>query len=85
MDLVVQFREAGGEVWKYRTAFSSFDGQSFWIPLDEGALEFDYWSSGDLPRKNQRVDLDAIDYYGFFLGNGWGSGTLYVDEIRLVR
>jgi hypothetical protein len=31
-----------------------------------------------------RLDLNAIDYYGFFLGEGGtNSGTIFIDDIRL--
>ena len=82
IDLVIQFREAGGEVWKYRVSLSTFDVKDFWIPFDTSLLE------SDVPpghRANGRIDLGAIDYYGFFLGNGGlNSGTIYVDDFRLI-
>jgi hypothetical protein len=49
-------------------------------PLSEGTFECANWSDW----RNGRIDLDAIDYYGVFIGQGGlVSGTLYVDDIGL--
>ena len=79
-DLVIQFREASDEVWRYRLNLSSFTAQDFCLGLDEHTFQRADWSTYD----NDRLDLQAIEYYGFFLGEGGlGSGTIYVDDIRL--
>jgi len=80
MDLVIQFREASLEMWRYRVRLSGFYRTVFELPLDEGTFELADWS----PRQNGRIDLDAIDYYGFFVGQGaLAPGTIYIDDIQL--
>jgi hypothetical protein len=79
-DLVVQFRETSGEVWRYRTNLSAFTTKIFQLPLNQGTFQWADWSTN----QNRRMDLDAIDAYGFFIGNGGqGAGTVYVDDIAL--
>ena len=81
MNLAIQFGEASGEVWRYGTALSTFDLKDFQLPLDEGIFEWADWSAWE----NGQIDLDAIDYYGFFVGGGGqGAGTIYVDEVQLM-
>jgi len=81
MNLAIQFGEASGEVWRYGTVLSTFDLKDFQLPLDEGTFEWADWSAWE----NGQIDLDAIDYYGFFVGGGGqGAGTIYVDEVQLM-
>lgn len=79
-DLVIQFREDSGEFWRYRVKQSTFGDRDFCLPLNEQTFEWADWSAAE----NGRIDRDGIDYYGFFVGHGdLGSGTIYVDSIRL--
>jgi hypothetical protein len=79
-ELVVQFREAGGETWKQRFDLASLGGQELEIVLDENALEL-----GDDAHSGARLDLDRIDQLGFYVnGRPGAEGTLYVDSIRLI-
>ena len=79
-DLVIQFRETSGEVWRYRISLSSFTAQDLRLGLNDRTFQRADWSTYD----NGRLDLHAIEYYGFFLGEGGlGSGTIYIDDIRL--
>ena len=79
-DLVIQFGEASGEVWRYRTNLSTFAIRDFRLPLEESTFKLADWS----PYQNGRIDLGAIKYYGFHVGNGGnGSGTVYIDDISL--
>ncbi len=82
MDLVIQFGEASGEVWRYRTDLSTFDVKDFCLLFNEDAFQWADWSA----EENGRIDLDAVSYYGFFVGHGGqGSGWIYVDDIRLIQ
>ncbi len=79
-DLLVQFREVSGEVWRYRTNLSAFASRDLRLPLNEGTFQHADWS----PYQNGRMDLGAIEYYGFYVGNGGqGSGTVYIDDLSL--
>jgi serine/threonine protein kinase len=79
-DVVIQFREASGEMWRYRTNLSMFSAHDFVLPLNKGTFTLASWTQ----QQNEEIDLDAIDYYGIFVGNGGlGSGTVYVDNIEL--
>jgi hypothetical protein len=79
-DLIIQFRETSGEVWRYRTNLSSFTAKDFQLPLNDRTFQRADWST----YQNGRLDLQAIEYYGFFLGEGGlGSGTIFIDDIRL--
>ena len=81
MNLAIQFGEASGEVWRYGTALLTLDLKNFQLPLDEDTFQWADWSAWE----NGMIDLDAIDYYGFFVGSGGlGAGTIYVDEVQLM-
>ncbi len=79
-NLAIQFGETGGEVWRYRTQLSAFGVKEFELSFDDDTFEWADWSAW----QNGRIDLDAVDYYGFFVGSGGlGAGMIYVDEVRL--
>jgi len=81
-DLIIQFRESSGEVWRYRTNLSTFSTTDLRLPLNEGTFQRADWSNYD----NGRLDLRAIEYYGFFLGEGGlGPGVIFVDDVELQR
>jgi hypothetical protein len=80
LELVVQFRESGGEAWRHRQWLAKDSPRELDLPLNERTFEWADWS----PQGNGRIDLEAVDYIGFFIGEaGQTSGTLYVDEIEL--
>lgn len=80
MDLVIQFRETSGEVWRYRTNLSRFTTKELQLPLNKATFQWADWSDW----QNGQIDLHAIEYYGFFVGNGGErSGTVFFDDIEL--
>jgi hypothetical protein len=79
-DLAIQFGEASGEVWRCQVNLSSFGAQDFQLALDESTFQWADWSGWE----NGMIDLDAVDYYAFFVGGGLGEGTIYIDELRLT-
>jgi hypothetical protein len=79
-DLIIQFRETSGEVWRYRVNLSTFSARDWVLPLNESTFHRADWA----PYQNNRIDLNGIEYYGFFVGDGGlGSGTIFVDDISL--
>jgi hypothetical protein len=67
-------------MWRYRTSLSMFSAHDFELPLDKGTFTLADWTQ----QQNAEIDLNAIDYYGIFVGNGGlGSGIIYVDNIEL--
>ena len=79
-DIVIQIRERNGEVWRHRVNLSTFSEKTFRLRLDLDTFSWADWS----PWQNGRFDLAAIDYLGVYVGNGGlGSGTIYVDAIKL--
>lgn len=79
-ELLIQFREVSGEVWRHRTNLSTFAARDIRLPLNESTFQHADWST----YQNGRIDLGAIEYYGLYVGNGGqGKGTIYVDAIRL--
>jgi len=79
--LAIQFGEASGEVWRYDVDVSTFGTKDFQLPLDEVTFQWADWSAWE----NGQIDLDAVDYYGFFVGGNLGAGTLYMDEVQLTQ
>ena len=79
-EVVIQFREKGGEVWKHHLPLSPGAHDSC-IPLVEGVFVHADWSAG----RKDRIDLSAVDYYGIYVRRSQpGSGTIYVDNLRVV-
>lgn len=81
--LVVQWHEASGEVWRHRTQFADIpaDGKLL-IPLTADAWEWADWSD----ERNQALDLDAVVYFGVYMGhNGPGAGSVKLGTIEVVR
>jgi hypothetical protein len=79
--LGIQFGEASGEVWRYKIDLSTFTAEGFQLPLDESTFQWADWSAWE----DGEIDLDAVGYYGFYVGGGLGAGTVYVDDIELTR
>jgi hypothetical protein len=81
MNLVIQFRESSGEVWRYLTNLSTFGVKDLRLPLNKATFHWADWST----QENGRIDLGAIDHYGIYVGHdGLGSGTIYLDDIRMT-
>ena len=81
--LVVQWHEASGEVWRHRTQFADIpaDGKLL-IPLTADAWEWADWSD----ERNQALDLDAVVQFGVYMGhNGPGAGSVKLGTIEVVR
>jgi len=79
-DLVVQFHEASGEVWKYTTSLSSFVDKDLQLSLSTNVFHLAEWT----PAVNNQIDLGSITGYSIYVGHsGTGQGTIYVDAIRL--
>lgn len=79
-DLVFQFREIGGEVWRSRYLLNNVLTQSLCFSFADDTFQLAEFST----RINGRLDLSAVDNYAFYLGNGgMGEGTVTVDRIRL--
>jgi hypothetical protein len=79
-DLVIQFHEASGEVWKHTTNLSSFRERDLQLALDTSDFEPADWS----PWINGEIDLGSVAGFSIYLGHaGPGRGTVWIDAIRL--
>ena len=87
--LVVQFGESSGEVWKFRTQLSGFGTKEFSLALNQQIFSelAVYPELGDpnaTKYKNGRMDLQAVTYFAFFVGHGsLGPGQIYIDSVEL--
>jgi len=80
-EMVVQFGEKSGEVWKC-TAALPIGAQELCLPLSGNIFHITEWSASE----NGQIDLGAISYYGIYVNRSHpGSGIIYVDEIRVVN
>jgi hypothetical protein len=83
VELVVQFREASGEVWRYKVPAVGIpvDGLLL-LPLDTRTFTWADWSTTE----NGEIDLAAINQYGIYVGHvGPGlTGTLNIGVIGAV-
>jgi len=80
-EMVVQFGEWSGEVWK-RMVSLSVGTQEVCLPLSESTFYIAEWS----PTDNGQIDLEAISYHGVYVHRSQpGSGTVYIDEIRVAN
>jgi len=80
--LVVQWHERSGEVWRHRTRLSDVpaDGRVA-IPLAPAAWEWADWSD----YRNGALDLDIVSHIGIFVGHtGPGAGTLRLGTLEVV-
>lgn len=79
-DLVIQFHEASGEVWKHMTNLSNFGEKDLQLALDMSDFEPADWS----PWVNGEIDLGSVAGFSIYVGHaGPGRGTIYIDAIRL--
>lgn len=84
VNLVFQFRERSGEVWRHEGPMPALDsGAPLMLPLDTATFEWANWST----EENGTMDLGAIDQYGLYLGHtGPGrAGIVHLGPIALVR
>jgi len=81
-EVVVQFGEASGEVWKSWTPVSALGAGEYCLPLSTSTFSWADWSV----QQNGRIDLGAIDYYGIYVHGAQGAqGVLYVEQLRVVE
>lgn len=82
-DLVFQFRETSGEVWRYTGPLGGLRSDvPLMLPLAADTFTRADWST----EANGEIDLDAIDQYGIYIGHvGPGiTGTLNIGVIGAV-
>lgn len=83
-DLVFQFREGSGEVWRYQGSMpEATAGEPVLLALDAERFAWATWSR----EANGAIDLEAIDQYGVYVGHaGPGlDGVLMLGPIAIVR
>ena len=79
-DLVIQFHESSGEVWKYMTNLSGFRDRDLQLAFDANVFSLAEWS----PTVNGQMDLGSIGGFSIYIGHrGMGQGTIYLDAFRL--
>jgi hypothetical protein len=84
VNVVFQFREHSGEVWRHAGAMPApRAGAPLVVGVDKDAFLWADWSTTE----NGEIDLAAVDQYGFYVGHqGPGkSGTVRLGPIVLVR
>lgn len=83
VNVVFQFRERSGEVWRYEGPMpTASDGAPLRLPLDLETFAWANWST----EENGAIDLDAVDQYGVYVGHaGPGrSGVVTLGPIVVV-
>lgn len=79
-DLVIQFHESSGEVWKYTTNLSGWQDRDLQLAFATNVFHLADWS----PTVNGQIDLGSIVGFSIYVGHaGTGQGTIYLDAIRL--
>ena len=81
--LVLQWYEASGEVWRHRTRLADVpaDGRLV-IPFAPAAWEWADWST----HENGKLDLGKVVHFGVFIGHaGPGAGTVRLGTIEVER
>ncbi len=84
VNIVFQFRELSGEVWRHQGPMPTSDGDTpVVLPLDPATFTRANWSTTE----NGTLDLDEIDQYGVYVGHtGPGkSGVVHLGPIALLR
>lgn len=84
VDVVFQFREGSGEVWRYEGAMpAAVGGALVSVMFDGGAFKWADWSTTG----NGQIDLAVVDQYGVYVGHqGTGkTGVARVGPIVLLR
>jgi hypothetical protein len=90
LDFVIQFGEANPhgepqkhiwkkEVWVYKIPLSSTQSGDLCMSLTKTFFHRVDWSAIE----NDQIDLEMIDYYGFFVEGPQGPGIIYLDNIRV--
>jgi len=79
-DLVVQFAETNGEVWKTTRPLTNIGKEVICIPLSRSY----FFLAAHSPTINDQIDLTSIDQYGIYVhGAQRGAGVIYLDYIHL--
>lgn len=84
VNVVFQFRETSGEVWRHQGAMpTSAGGALLVLPFDTDAFTWASWSTTE----NGTPDLGAVDQYGVYVGHaGPGrSGVVHLGPIALIE
>ena len=81
-ELVIQFGETSGEIWKYHASLASLGTGDLCLPLSTGVFFHADWSA----QGNDQIDLGAINYYGFYVNGPQGTqGAVYLDNFRVAN
>lgn len=79
--LVLQWREGSGEVWRQRVPVKGLPASGLSLALDGAGWEWADWST----KENGRPDLGTVDRWSLFVGHGGaGEGALRLGRLRLV-
>lgn len=79
--LVLQWREGSGEVWRQRVSIKGLPASGLSLALDGAGWEWADWST----KENGRPDLGAVDQWSLFVGHGGaGEGALRLGRLRLL-
>lgn len=84
VDVVFQFREGSGEVWRHQGAMpGAGDGTPLVLPFDPATFQWASWSTA----ANGQIDVAAVDQYGLYVGHrGAGrTGEVTVGPIVVLR
>lgn len=83
-NLVLQFRERSGEVWRHAGPMPAAGGDApLVLSFDKDTFDRTDWSTAD----NDAIDVDAVDQYGLYVGHiGPGtSGVVQFGPIVVMR
>lgn len=79
--LVLQWREGSGEVWRQRVSIKGLPTSVLSLALDGAGWEWADWST----KENGHPDLGAVDQWSLFVGHGGaGEGALRLGRLRLL-
>lgn len=79
--LVLQWREGSGEVWRQRVPIKGLPASGLSLALDGAGWEWADWST----KENGRPDLRTVDQWGLFVGHGGpGEGALRLGRLWLA-
>lgn len=79
--LVLQWREGSGEVWRQRVSIKGLPASGLSLALDGAGWEWADWST----KENGRPDLGTVDQWSLFVGHGGpGEGALRLGRLWLA-